>query len=98
MTALANPAVLAAEVASLTAQLREALAAKAANEQRIAELMSANDELEALVLCNVCMEQSKSVRFSCGHTACETCAAEIDTCHICRQRILGRAGRQPFFL
>ena len=34
--------------------------------------------------CSICMERPKMTVFNCGHRACETCAAQLRHCHICR--------------
>lgn len=50
-------------------------------------------ELEALQEaqnCSICMERRKDTAFQCGHTACAVCAANLSTCHICRQPVASR--------
>ncbi|XP_011696317.1 PREDICTED: E3 ubiquitin-protein ligase MIB2-like [Wasmannia auropunctata] len=38
-------------------------------------------------MCNICMERRRNVAFLCGHCACEHCAAQLNTCHMCRKTI-----------
>ncbi|KAL1420834.1 hypothetical protein MTO96_023689 [Rhipicephalus appendiculatus] len=44
-------------------------------------------EMEDALTCAICMNRRRNVVFMCGHTACRTCATQIDICHICRRPI-----------
>ena len=50
-------------------------------------------ELEALkdrITCSICLEREKNTRLNCGHMICDTCAASISLCPICRAPITSR--------
>ena len=43
--------------------------------------------LEESIKCWVCTERKRNVVFLCGHGACQDCADQLETCHICRKKI-----------
>jgi hypothetical protein len=44
--------------------------------------------MEDYYSCPICLERVKSVVFLCGHSACNHCAEELDSCHMCREPIV----------
>ncbi|XP_011696263.1 PREDICTED: uncharacterized protein LOC105454970 [Wasmannia auropunctata] len=38
-------------------------------------------------ICNICLERRCNIAFLCGHCACKECAAQLNTCHMCRETI-----------
>uniref|UniRef100_A0A131Z200 E3 ubiquitin-protein ligase mind-bomb n=1 Tax=Rhipicephalus appendiculatus TaxID=34631 RepID=A0A131Z200_RHIAP len=51
------------------------------------DIMRKLRELEDALTCGICMNRRRNVVFMCGHTACSTCATQLDICHICRRPI-----------
>jgi len=37
--------------------------------------------------CSICLENLKNVAFMCGHRTCDTCAAQLRDCPMCREKI-----------
>lgn len=47
--------------------------------------------------CCICMCESKSIVFNCGHLyTCKACSLLVHSCPICRQRITQRIGKEMF--
>ena len=46
---------------------------------------------EEMKLCQVCYEEEMdSLFYACGHVcACETCARQVESCPVCRERVRG---------
>ncbi|KAH6933723.1 hypothetical protein HPB50_017689 [Hyalomma asiaticum] len=44
-------------------------------------------DMEEELTCVICMCRRRDIAFLCGHAACSMCAAQIDTCHMCRRPI-----------
>eukprot|EP00753_Platysulcus_tardus_P005381 PLAT13238.1.p1 GENE.PLAT13238.1~~PLAT13238.1.p1 ORF type:complete len:428 (-),score=88.09 PLAT13238.1:24-1307(-) len=45
------------------------------------------DAMREATLCVVCMEKAKNTVFQCGHQTCDSCAAVLENCPICRTPI-----------
>ncbi|XP_011700184.1 PREDICTED: E3 ubiquitin-protein ligase mib1-like [Wasmannia auropunctata] len=44
-------------------------------------------DMEEANMCSICVERRRNVVFLCGHCACDLCAVQLNTCHICRKTI-----------
>ncbi|CAH6418980.1 Hypothetical protein POVN_LOCUS707 [uncultured virus] len=45
--------------------------------------------------CAICKDAEVQCSFACGHGACNTCSAQLRTCHICRGPV---TGQRPLFI
>lgn len=77
---------------ALEAQLRlsDALETRRRDEERARR--QAHEELEAAMLCTVCMAQPRSVLLQpCGHwLLCLECSGRVEHCPVCRENIVRR--------
>ncbi|XP_011684661.1 PREDICTED: E3 ubiquitin-protein ligase MIB1-like [Wasmannia auropunctata] len=55
--------------------------------QMLNYLMTTIADFREANMCNICVERRRNVAFLCGHCACEHCAEQLNTCHICCKTI-----------
>lgn len=63
-------------------------AAPDSESERQAHVLAAKiQDYEEKFLCSICLENSKTTVFLCGHAACSSCAQTLTKCHMCRSAI-----------
>jgi hypothetical protein len=68
-------------LASLTSFITQSLKAEMTDEELLA--------IQSGKTCSICIEKDINVAFpACGHTACSSCAENLNRCHLCRREIL----------
>lgn len=72
---------------SMTADSRQAQAKGEEGTSVAAGLPSTTADAR---LCAVCLDREKNTVFGCGHLACESCAASLTICHMCRAVVTAR--------
>ena len=46
------------------------------------------NEVVKRITCDICMTREKNTVFNCGHSTCSKCSQKIETCGLCKTKIL----------